>query len=103
MVGFTAGLLAKPMVVTLPVVLLLLDVWPLGRLGPRPSWSVAGRLALEKIPLLAVAAGLSVVTMVVQHSVGAVISIEDLPVGPRLANAAVSYVRYLGEILWPAR
>lgn len=96
------GLMAKPMLVTLPFVLLLLDVWPLGRatLTPSPAWQ---RLVWEKVPLLALAAASSIVTFLVQQQGGAVRALEALPVRLRLANAAVSYVSYMGKMLWPAR
>ena len=111
------GLLAKPMLVTLPFVLLLLDFWPLGRLGglagavgqasaadfwPRPfPWRRAGRLVLEKVPLLALVAAASVVTYVAQERGGAVVPSEALPWPVRQANALVSYVGYLGMMVWP--
>jgi Flp pilus assembly protein TadD len=105
------------MLVTLPFVLLLLDFWPLGRLrvgglaaaDAPPPGAVApapASLALvlgEKVPLLALAAGMSVLTLVAQRGGGAVESLEHFPLGVRAANAAVSYVRYLGLALWPTR
>jgi tetratricopeptide (TPR) repeat protein len=94
--AFGLGLLAKPMVVTLPFVLLLLDYWPLGRLtGLRP----AAKLLLEKVPLFALAAASGVVTALAQSS--AVSSLGQLPAGARLANALVAYVAYLGKTAWP--
>jgi tetratricopeptide (TPR) repeat protein len=92
------SLMSKPMLVTLPFVFLLLDYWPLRRLeglGPR-------RLVLEKIPLFLLSAASSVVTVVAQQSGGALRSIEVVPLGLRLANAAHSYLRYLGKMLWPS-
>jgi len=92
---FVLGLLAKPMIVTLPVVLLLLDVWPLRRkAGPR-------QLAFEKLPLFALAVAASVATVWVTRSARAVVSTEVIPVGDRIANALISYARYLGEMIWP--
>lgn len=113
--AFTLGLMAKPMVVTLPFVLLLLDYWPLGRLQPdqlagtdsaisiRPSKlnSRALRLIWEKIPFFLLTAASSVVTFVVQESGGAVRNLDGLPTNVRMANALVSYVRYIGKMLWP--
>jgi Flp pilus assembly protein TadD len=105
-VTFALGLMAKPMLVTLPFVLVLLDVWPLGRLA-RPDDSAAatraglGRLLLEKVPLLALAAASSVVTFLVQRAAGAVLPMERLPLGARLANAGLSYWRYIGKLVWP--
>ena len=98
---FGLGLMAKPMLVTLPFVLLLLDYWPLGRvaLGDWPAWR---RLVREKIPLLALAAASSVVTFLVQRHGGSVNSLDVLPVYLRLENVAVAYVGYIGKMLWPA-
>ena len=101
---FALGLMAKPMVVTLPFVLLLLDVWPLRRLSLQPlSAPVLARLVAEKVPLLALAAASSVVTFLTQRSWGAMRPVEELPWSLRGANALVSYVRYLGMTAWPAR
>lgn len=94
-----AGLLAKPMVVTLPLVLLLLDVWPLERAG----WSEVRRLAvlfLEKVPLLGLALVASVLTMAAQQP-GVEHSAETLPWLARLGNSIVSYERYLELTVWP--
>lgn len=111
---FALGLMAKPMLVTLPFVLLLLDDWPLGRLAlgpapPRPPAAPAaigrvspGQAVREKLPLFALAAASSVVTFLVQRQGGAVSGLAALPFGRRLANALVSYVAYLGTALWPA-
>jgi protein O-mannosyl-transferase len=92
---FAASLLSKQMLVTLPVVLLLLDCWPLGRKGPR------GRLILEKLPLLALSAFAAAATIWAQRLAGSVSGIEQLPIGFRLANAVVSYAAYLVKTLWP--
>jgi hypothetical protein len=89
----TAGLLAKPMLVTLPFVLLLWDLWPLHRF--------ARAVLLEKAPLLALACISCIVTLLVQRSGGAVRSLEALPLGLRIENALVSYLRYLGKLVWP--
>ncbi len=98
------GLMAKPMLVTLPFVLLLLDYWPLGRLfarggAPSGSWRW---IVLEKVPLLALAGVSAVLTVYAQQRGGAIETLTTLPFGVRLANAVVSYVRYLGLTLWPA-
>jgi Flp pilus assembly protein TadD len=92
---FACGLMAKPMLVTLPFVLLLLDYWPLGR-GMR--WG----LVIEKIPFFILAAASSVVTFVAQRRGGAVSPLSGLPLPARIGNALVSYVRYLGKIFWPS-
>ncbi len=94
--GFVLGLLAKPMVITLPVVLLLLDFWPLDR----RDW---GRAWLEKLPMFALAAASGVVTFMVQRAGGAVASIVRVPVELRISNALVSYVRYLGKMILPIK
>lgn len=92
------GLMAKPMLVTLPCVLLLLDVWPLRRIGGEKGELLA-RVVLEKLPFFALAAASSVATYLVQSSGGSVT--EALSLGDRLANAVVSVVRYLGKLAWP--
>jgi tetratricopeptide (TPR) repeat protein len=102
LIFFAPGLMSKPMLVTLPFVLLLLDYWPLGRPFLLHS-SPAGlrRLFLEKVPLF-VLSGLScIVTYAVQKSGGAVKSFEAFPFGARIANALVSYVIYMGRAVWP--
>jgi cytochrome c-type biogenesis protein CcmH/NrfG len=99
---FALGLMAKPMLVTLPFVLLLLDIWPLRRL-PLQSSSVPvlARLVAEKVPLLALAAIASVVAFQVQRNWGAMPTEAQLPWTVRGGNALVSYVRYLGMMVWP--
>jgi tetratricopeptide (TPR) repeat protein len=94
---FTLGLMSKPMLVTLPFVLVLVDYWPLGRLR-RPA---LGGLVLEKLPFLALSAASSVVTFLAQRKGGAVSTV--LPLDARLGNAVISYVRYLAKMLWPAK
>jgi tetratricopeptide (TPR) repeat protein len=98
-VFFAFGLMAKPMVVTLPFVLLLLDYWPLGRLqfGPAFSWGAVA----EKAPFFLLAAGDSVVTFLVQDRFGAVANLSVLPLGARLANAPVACVNYIVKDVWP--
>jgi tetratricopeptide (TPR) repeat protein len=97
---FILGLLSKPMVVTFPFVLLLLDWWPLGRLG-RPSGRSLISLAYEKIPLFVLSAVSSVITFVVQREAESVASLVNLPIVDRLGNAAVSYLRYLVKMALP--
>ncbi len=111
---FALGLMAKPMLVTLPFVLLLLDVWPLGRLGPGAggitSWlhgDKAGRAKLlnlvrEKLPFFALSVISCVITFWVQKSSGAVRSMTQFPFSERLANALVAYAAYVIKTLWPA-
>jgi len=97
LVFFALGLMSKPMLVTLPFVLLLLDYWPLGRLARG-----AASLVKEKIPFFVLAAASSVVTFYVQRHGGAVARLAGVPMGARVGNAFISYVRYLGKIFWPA-
>ena len=94
--AFTAGLASKPMLVTLPVVLLIVDFWPLGRLG-RERWGV---LIAEKIPFFILSAIVSRITVVAQTNVGTLSDV--LPLDARLANAAVAVARYLGKFFAPA-
>jgi len=93
-VAFCLGLMAKPMIVTLPFVLLLLDVWPLKRFSKRS--------VVEKIPYFALAAAVAAVTFVVQSGSGAVRAVDTFPVGLRIANALVSYVVYIAKMFWPS-
>ncbi len=111
MLSFVLGLLSKPMLVTLPFILLLMDYWPMGRLGSgdpsvAASLSVARkrlpRLVLEKTPLLVLAAGSSIVTYVAQATKAATATLEQFPFGERVSNALVSYVLYLVKTVWPA-
>ena len=91
---FACGLMSKPMLVTLPFVLLLLDYWPLDRIKGQLWKRVA-----EKIPLIALSAVSSVITFLVQKS--AVGQTEELPIFERINNAVVSYVLYIWQMLWP--
>lgn len=96
---FAIGLMAKPMLVTLPFVLLLCDYWPLARLGTlKDLWP----RIFEKLPLFAMSAALSVVTFLAQRSLGAVESLDYLPIGTRLLNALVSYAKYIVMLFYPA-
>ena len=95
--AFMAALMAKAMPVTLPVVMLLLDWWPLRRAKDR-SWPA---LVREKAPLFAIAAVAGVLALMAQSAVGATAPLASVPLGERLGNAAVSYVAYLGNTVWP--
>jgi Flp pilus assembly protein TadD len=99
-----AGLMAKPMVVTLPVVLLILDFWPLARLGPPGAdrRSAAVRLAVEKVPLLILSLASSMVTYLAQKGGGAVMSMGGSHSALTIPNAFLSYLAYLGLTLRPA-
>jgi protein O-mannosyl-transferase len=94
---FVCGLLSKPMLVTLPFALLLLDYWPLRR------WPQSSRqLLLEKVPFLVLAVASSVITYLVQQHGGAITPSDTLDLSARLANAVVSCLRYLRMSFWPA-
>jgi tetratricopeptide (TPR) repeat protein len=114
------GLMAKPMLVTLPFVLLLLDYWPLRRVAgssphkpDAPARDAAnssparracrpGSLLLEKLPLLALVAASCGVTFLAQSRAEAVAPLEAFPLAVRVGNALLAYVTYLGKMLWPA-
>jgi protein O-mannosyl-transferase len=104
---FAAGLASKPMVITLPFVLLLLDYWPLNRVaGLDDSRSPAfpwWRLALEKLPLLALSLASAIITMQAQQAGGAVRSVTQFYFSIRVANAIYAYAMYLWKMIWPAR
>ena len=97
------GLMSKPMLVTLPFVLLLLDYWPLGRIKRQGSDATRHLLQVvtEKIPLIALAAVSSVVTFLAQR--GAIGWTEQLPMPARINNAIVTYVVYIWQMLWPVK
>ncbi len=104
--GFACALMSKPMAVTLPFTLLLLDYWPLRRLtfsqnAHRQQLASLWKLCLEKWPLFVMTALSSVVTFMAQRAGGAIYSIEYLPVWARLCNAALSYCRYIRIMFWP--
>jgi Flp pilus assembly protein TadD len=117
---FALGLMAKPMLVTLPFVLLLMDYWPLGRFQSGQCENHinseihesthsnklppgAFRLLLEKLPFLVLAAAASWITFLAQQSWGAAASVEVLPARMRVANAMVAYIRYMGKMIWPQK
>jgi Tfp pilus assembly protein PilF len=95
---FALGLMSKPMLVTWPFVMLLLDYWPLQRFKGKSTWP----LVAEKIPFFALAALACVTTFWVQQHEGAVNTVQNLPLGTRSGNALVSYCRYLEKLFWPA-
>jgi len=94
---FAMGLMSKPMLVTVPFLLLLLDYWPMGRTKEHSL----GRLVAEKLPLLAMSAASSVVTIIAQEADGAIHS-SDFTLSNRLQNAILSYARYVGKAIWPS-
>jgi tetratricopeptide (TPR) repeat protein len=106
---FALGLLAKPMLVTLPFVLLLMDYWPLHRVETFRSTNnhearqfSALRLIWEKVPFFALAAASSIVTMIAQKSGGAMSTLPTIPIKVRIANAFVSYIKYMVKMIWPS-
>jgi protein O-mannosyl-transferase len=107
---FGLGLMAKPMVITLPFVLLLLDYWPLQRIGgdgsrsgPDPASPVGFRkLVVEKLPLLAMSAASALITVFAQHGAGALGVTAALPFGLRTRNAIFSYLEYIFRGFWPS-
>jgi len=101
--GAALALMAKPLAVTLPAVLLLLDYWPLRRLDREGQGRgrVFALRVTEKLPLLAMAAFASIMTVLCQMSVQAIGDSTLYPLARRLANAAVSYIVYIGDLVWP--
>ena len=97
------ALLSKPMAVSLPLVLLLLDYWPLNRYEDLPFRRKWARLSVEKLPLMIMSAASAALTVVAQHSGGAVAELAILPLPVRLENAAVAYVAYIGKAFWPSK
>jgi tetratricopeptide (TPR) repeat protein len=98
---FALGLLAKPMLVTLPFLLLLLDFWPLNRLPASVQGSRFVPLLLEKLPFFVLSTTSSLVTIWAQQHGGSVVSLEEFSFPWRCANALASYARYAGKLLWP--
>ena len=94
---YALSLMAKPMLVTLPFVLLLLDFWPLRRNRP------IGRLIVEKLPLIGLATASSFMTLVAQAEGNSVSPFSILPLDVRLKNTVVSYAEYIWKIVWPMR
>jgi protein O-mannosyl-transferase len=104
---FVLGLMSKPMLVTLPLVLLLLDYWPLGRFEMDRGVVAAVRtdrlrqLVVEKVPLLVLAVASAIVTIVAQRT--AIAAFDAVDLSSRLSNAAISYCRYAWLMIWPAK
>jgi tetratricopeptide (TPR) repeat protein len=120
LLAFVMGLMAKPMVVTLPLVLVLLDWWPLDRLArfrnnaaaaakkrQKPSVSYPKttfrHLVGEKVPLFGMSALSCVMTLIAQRSGEVVIALEKVTLEHRVANMFVSYISYIGKTIWPSR
>jgi len=111
MLFFLFGLLSKPMLVTLPLVFLLLDYWPLNRFqsakrspnaGTSPHRSTLWLLCVEKAPLFILSAACSIFAYITQQSEGAIVSLETYPLSLRIENTLLSYVRYVMKTIWPA-
>ena len=109
---FILGLMAKPMLVTLPFLLILLDYWPLQRVHFKkvnkidPSGkegSTIWFLVVEKFPLFIVAAASCVVTYYAQRAGGSIASMDACPLSFRISNALISYVSYIAKMIWPAK
>jgi Flp pilus assembly protein TadD len=103
-IALVLGLMAKPMLVTWPFVMLLLDYWPLRRFqasGVKGQWSALRGVILEKIPLFAIVAASCVVTLIAQTHGGTVRTFTDAPVTLRLSNVLVSYAKYVLLTFWP--
>jgi protein O-mannosyl-transferase len=105
---FAGGLLAKPMLVTVPLILLLLDYWPLGRskrseVGGQKSENGINwlRLILEKIPLFLLSIGSAVATLIAQR--GGIVPTAELPLAWRISNAISAYLIYIWQTIWPAK
>jgi tetratricopeptide (TPR) repeat protein len=102
--GFVAALMAKPIMVTLPVALLLLDLWPLRRIRPGAGAGRAlGRCLLEKLPLLVLSALSAVITITDSRSLESFATLERFPLDVRLQTSILGYARYLGLLLWPTK
>jgi tetratricopeptide (TPR) repeat protein len=103
-VFFVLGSISKPMLVTFPFVLLLLDIWPWSRLEIEPIATFGRRLrplVIEKIPFILIMVASCVATVLAQGS--AIVPTDNLSLGARAANAAIAYATYLGQMIWPAR
>jgi protein O-mannosyl-transferase len=97
--AFTLGLMAKPMLVTVPLVLLLLDYWPLNRLE---RGSGRRRLVVEKLPMFALSAVSSAITLYAQTKGGAVSSLQSIAITSRIENSLTAYAGYITKTVWPA-
>jgi tetratricopeptide (TPR) repeat protein len=98
---FALALMSKPMLVTLPLLMLLLDFWPLRRVQPDKPLLGFGPLLMEKIPFFALTLISCIITFLVQKAGGAVVLTNMISPQKRAANAVVAYARYLGKLLWP--
>lgn len=100
---FAAGLASKPMVITLPFLLLMIDYWSSQRVSPTKGPTPWRRLVAEKIPLFALSAASALITMHAQRAGGAMRATAQFPFSVRLANATCAYAMYLWKMIWPAK
>ncbi len=108
---YILALMAKPMVITLPFLLLLLDYWPLQRIGfdssahsrPIPEEGRLQKLVYEKIPFIVVSAVFSLLVYFTQLNSGAISTLQDIPLTPRISNVIVAYAKYVWKMFWPAK
>jgi len=107
--SFLLGLMSKPMLVTLPIIMLLMDYWPLGRYRQEGQEQLVRQLRTkmlslikEKIPFLALTLPSVVLTIYAQHQGGSVAGLKEIPLLLRTGNALIAYVKYIGKILWPS-
>jgi Flp pilus assembly protein TadD len=114
---FVIGLMAKPMLITLPFVLLLLDYWPLNRFDSQPAKTsdrqpcklasipdrrrILYQIIIEKIPFLVFAVVFSIITFLTQQASGSIVDIKTIPLTDRVGNAFLSYATYMGKMFWP--
>lgn len=99
--AFGCGLMAKSMVITLPAVMLLLDIWPLKRWHPIQNRRPLPGLLMEKMPLFGLAVLFAIITLLAQSASFGLATLDEAPMSLRLQNALVSYVRYLWHFVWP--
>ncbi len=108
---FALGLMSKPMLVTLPCILLLIDWWPLGRLrfgaapgggANAPATPSVSSLLIEKIPFLLLSVGSCVITVIAAHQEAVSVAVARMPLKVRFITAGVSYFKYLEELVWPS-
>lgn len=100
---FALGLLSKPMLVTLPFAMLLLDFWPLQRFKVHGPWFEVRRLVLEKIPFFILSLAACALTFSLHEKDASIVSLVEFPMDGRIENAFVSYARYLGRTFWPVK
>lgn len=108
---FILGLMAKPMLITVPFALLLVDVWPLNRIDlPRRHAQVTRafgtallKLAVEKIPLLLLSGASAAITIVGQRRLDVIVSVNEFPLSWRIKNSTYAYLHYIGKGIWPTR